>query len=63
MVKKKIMLWYADQIICELDEGRDLNSTKASLKLSVVKPLHTMSVIEMYDHKTPTDGKAVCLKG
>ena len=39
-VKKKFMLWYSDQVIRALDEGKDIKDVEISLKLSIVKPLH-----------------------
>ena len=62
-VKKKFMLWYSDQVIRALDEGKDIKDVEISLKLSIVKPLHAKWLIEMYNHMTSSEGRDICLKG
>ena len=62
-MKKKFTLWYTDQVIRALDEGKDIKDVKISLKLSIVKPLHARWLIEMYNHMTSSEGRDVCLKG
>ena len=32
-MKKKFTLWYSDQVICALDEGKDIKDVEISLKL------------------------------
>ena len=39
-MKKKFTLWYSDQVISALDEGKDIKGVDISLKLSIVKPPH-----------------------
>ena len=46
-----------------MDEGQELESIDIPLKLSIVKPLHTEFMIEMYNEITSVDGRWVCLKG
>ena len=62
-MKKKFTLWYSDQVIRALDEGKDIKDVEISLKLSIVKLLHAKWLIEMYNHMTSSEGKDVCLKG
>ena len=62
-MKKKFTLWYSDQVIRALDEGKDIKGVEISLKLSIVKPLHAKWLIEMYNHMTSSEGRDVCLKG
>ena len=62
-MKKKFTLWYSDQVIRALDEGKDIKDVEISLKLSIVKPLHAKWLIEMYNHMTSSEGRDVCLKG
>ena len=62
-MKKKFTLWYSDQVIRALDEGKDIKDVEISLKLSIVKPLHAKWLIEMYNHMTSSGGREVCLKG
>ena len=62
-MKKKFTLWYSDQVIRALDEGKDIKDVEISLKLSIVKPLHAKWLIEMYDYITSSEGRDVCLKG
>ena len=59
--KKKFMLWYSDQVIRALDEGKDIKDVDISLKLSIVKPLLAKWLIEMYNHAS-SEGRDVCLK-
>ena len=61
-MKKKFTLWYSDQVIRALDEGKDIKDVNISLKLSIVKPLHAKWLIEMYNHMTSSEGRDVCLK-
>ena len=62
-MKKKFTLWYSDQMIRALDEGKDIKDVDISLKLLIVKPLHAKWLIEMYNHMTSSEGRDVCLKG
>ena len=62
-MKKKFTLWYSDQVIRALDEGKDIKDVDISLKLSIVKPLHAKWLIEMYNHMTSSEGRNVYLKG
>ena len=57
------MLWYSNQVIRALDEGKDIKDVEICLKLSIAKPLHTKWLIEMYNHLTSSEGRDVCLKG
>ena len=62
-MKKKFALWYSDQGIRALDEGKDIKGVNISLELSIVKPLHAKWLIEMYNHMTFSEGRDVCLRG
>ena len=62
-MKKKFALWYSDQVIRALDEGKDIKDVEISLKLSIVNPLHAKWLIEMYNHMTSSEARDVCLKG
>ena len=62
-MKKKFTLWYSDQPIRALDEGKDIKDVDISFKLSIVKPLHAKQLTEMYNHMTSSEGRDVCLKG
>ena len=44
-MKKMFTLWYSDQVIRALDEGKDIKDVEISLKLSIVKPLHAKWLI------------------
>ena len=39
-MKKKFTLWYSDQVIRAIDEGKDIKDVEIRLKLSIAKPLH-----------------------
>ena len=62
-MKKKCTLWYSDQVIRAIDNGKDIKDVEISLKLSIVKPLHAKWLIEMYNHMTSSEGRDVYLKG
>ena len=62
-MKKKFTLWYSGQVIRVLDDGKDMKDVDISLKLSIIKPLHTKWLIEMYNHMTSSEGKDLFLKG
>ena len=61
-MKKKFTLWYSEQVIRVLDDGKDMKDVNISLKLSIIKPLHTKWLIEMYNHMTSSEGKDVFFK-
>ena len=61
-MKNKFTLWYADQINRTLAEGKILENIEVSLKLSMIKPLHAKWILEVYNHMTSSEGKAICLK-
>ena len=61
-MKKTFTLWYSDQVIRALDEGKDIKDVDISLKLSIVKPLHAKWLIEIYNHMTSSEGRDVCFK-
>ena len=62
-MKKDFMLWYSDQLIRALDEGKDIKDVNISLKLLIIKPLHAKSLIEIYNHMTSSEERDFCLKG
>ena len=61
-MKKKFTLWYSEQVIRVLDDGKDMKDVNISLKLSIIKPLHTKWLIEMYNHMTSSEEKDVFFK-
>ncbi len=62
-MKNKFTHWYTNQIVTELGAGNDVNQIDIKFKLTTLKPLHAKWLIELYNHLTSPDGKAVCLKG
>ena len=61
--EKTFTLWYSDQVIRALEEGKDIKDIDITLKLSIAKPLHTKWLIEMCNHMTSSKGRDACLKG
>ena len=49
-------------MIRAFDEGRDIKDVDIGLKLSIVKPLYAQWLLEMYNNKTSSEGRGVCLK-
>ena len=63
LMKKKCSDWYAAQVTHAMDDGRELDSIDIDLKLSIIKPLHTKWMMEVYNEMTSAERKEVCLKG
>ena len=62
-MKKKLTLWYADQVQRAVDAGKSMGKIDIELKLSVLKPLHASWLIELFNHMASPAGRAVSLKG
>ena len=54
-LKKRVRNWQ--------DTGKEIDETENPLKLSILKPLHATSFIQMYNHMTEEDEGKVCMKG
>ena len=46
-----------------MEDGKELETIEALLKLSNIKPLHAKCLIEMYNEMTSGEGRKVFLKG
>ena len=62
-MKQAFTKWYSAEVIKELDAGKDLDTIEIALKLTVLKPLHAVWLIDLYNHFTTPQGRAICLKG
>ena len=49
-IKDKYNIWYTEQVIKQLNEGKDSADVEVSLNLSQVKPLHAKWIFEMYKY-------------
>ena len=58
-MKKTFKLWYSDQVMRALDEGKDIKDVEISLKLLIVKPFHAKWLIEIYNHMTSSQRRDV----
>ena len=61
--KKKFNEWYANQIIQQLDEGKELYEIEVKLRLTTMKPLHAQWLTDLYNLMTSAKGKPIILKG
>ena len=63
LIKRKFTDWYASQITLAMEEGKEVETIEAPLKLSNIKPLHAKWLIEIYNEMTSDKGRKVRLKG
>ena len=61
--KKKFNEWYANQIIQQLDEGKQLYEIEVKLRLTTLKPLHAQWLTDLFNLMTSAEGKKIILKG
>ena len=61
--KKKFNEWYANQVIQQLDEGKNLYEIEIKLRLSMLKLLHKQWLTDLYNLMTSAEGKNIVLKG
>ena len=55
--KKKFNEWYANQVIQQLDEGKNLYEIEIKLRLSMLKLLHAEWLTDLYNLMTSAEGK------
>ena len=57
--KDKFNKWYTDQVIRQMDQGKDVQEINIKLRLSILKPLHAQWMTDLYNRMTTEEGKAV----
>ena len=48
-LKSKFTEWYSNCIAAQLDEGKAIENVEVKLKLSVLKPLQTKWIIDLFN--------------
>ena len=62
-MKKRFTQWYSNQVIQQIDMGKDISSIDIKFRLTTMKPLHAKWLIELYNYLTSPEGKEICMKG
>ena len=61
--KDKFNKWYTDQVIRQMDQSKDVQEINIKLRLSILKPLHTQWMTDLYNRMTTEEGNAVIKAG
>ena len=61
-LKRKFVDWYSYQVSNQLSEGKPLKSVQATLKLSIIKPIHVGWLVEFYNYMISAERKK-CICG
>ena len=59
--RKKLTEWYANQIIQQLDEGKEVYDIEVKLRFTILKPIHAQWLTVLYNTMTSADGKNIVL--
>lgn len=62
-MRSKFSQWYSKQILLQLEGGADVQSVKVDVKLTIVKPLHAIWLIEYYNKMSSPEGQEVVQNG
>ena len=62
-LKKKFTEWYSSSISKQLEEGKQIKDIDVEFKLSILKPLHTKWINELYDYMTSEEDRKVISNG
>ena len=60
---KKFNSWYSQQICDELESGKPLEEIDIKSRLSTLKPLHAVWVVDFYNYITSAEGKEIVING
>ena len=61
--KNKFTTWCSAEVPKQVESGANFEDADVDLKLSVLKPIHTTCLVEMYNFLTSAQGRAHVLKG
>ena len=50
LFQNKFNDWFSDQVLTQLQKGKDPTDVKISFKLSDLKPIHTRWIVDWYNH-------------
>ena len=62
-IAKKFNSWYSQQISEELESGKPLEEIDIKLRLSTLKSLHAVCVVDFYNYITSVEGKEIVING
>ena len=54
--------WYTNQIMQQLNEGKELHAIEVKLQLTMFKPLHAQYLTGIYSRMTSADSKDIISK-
>ena len=62
-MKEKFTMWYASKVKESLDHGVAIDYIDIKTPLTLIKPLHTKWIIDMYNQLTSEKGKEIMMSG
>ena len=51
-IKDKFTAWYSNEVKQQINSGGDSTDVNVDLRLTVLKPLHAVSLVDLYNHLT-----------
>ena len=62
-MKGKFNKWFSRQISLGLENGVEVDGIEVDYRLSVLKPLYTKGLVELYNHMSTDQGKEIVANG
>ena len=62
-IKDKFTTWYSDEVKQQIESGGDCTDINVDLRLTVLKPLHTVWLVDLYNHLSSLVGVGHIAKG
>ena len=62
-MQRRFTEWYSKCIAVQLDEDKEIEDVDVQLKLSVLKPLHTNWIIDLFNYFTSEKGREIISNG
>ena len=62
-IKDKFTTWYSDEVKQQIESGGDCTDINVDLRLTVLKPLHTVWLVDLYNHLSSPVGVGHIAKG
>ena len=61
--KEMFTTWYSGEVQRQLDSGASFEDMEVDLRMSVIKPIHAVWLVALYDYLTSAEGRKCILKG
>ena len=61
--KEKFTTWYSQEVQRQLDSETSFEDIEVDLRMSVIKPLHAVWLVALYDYLTGAEGRRCIFKG